>query len=418
MNSILIDYLTPSGHVPIINFYIKHLNKNFKFIFLNKKIKEKINKVKKIKYFNFKNNLFLKTYQLAKLFQDFKKQKIKNIVLLSYEPHILFLLGLFIDLDYFKIFVFEHDTLNPKKRFKFFIINFLNKNISHLVYNLNSKKLLIDRFKRKAIFTNHPIMKIINNESSMQNKKIALIPTRHHFNKNNTIVNNDCDGHGGGIFLFESNPLINNNILWGNKQVNSLYDNQIGLFTDDSDPNITYSCIEDDTLGLWTSLSATYNGVYQNNISTDPQFLSPSIDAGLNYDGLLSDWSLNQNSPCINAGNPIINPLLPMYDIAGNPRISGNNIDIGAYERIFNSINELKNPQISVSPNPCNDIINITTKNSIDQISFIDIQGKVLKNINSPHNCQNIQVDDLVKGFYVVYVYSNGVIYTSKLIKR
>ena len=183
MNSILIDYLTPSGHVPIINFYIKHLNKNFKFIFLNKKIKEKINKVKKIKYFNFKNNLFLKTYQLAKLFQDFKKQKIKNIVLLSYEPHILLLLGLFIDLDYFKIFVFEHDTLNPKKKFKFFIINFLNKNISHLVYNLNSKKLLIDQLKRKAIFTNHPIIKINNNKSSIQNKNIVLIPTRHHFDK-------------------------------------------------------------------------------------------------------------------------------------------------------------------------------------------------------------------------------------------
>jgi len=183
MNSILIDYLTPSGHVPIINFYIKHLNKNFKFIFLNKKIKEKINKVKKIKYFNFKNNLFLKTYQLAKLFQDFKKQKIKNIVLLSYEPHILLLLGLFIDLDYFKIFVFEHDTLNPKKKFKFFTINFLHKNISHLVYNLNSKKLLIDQLKRKAIFTNHPLIKINNNKSSIQNKNIVLIPTRHHFDK-------------------------------------------------------------------------------------------------------------------------------------------------------------------------------------------------------------------------------------------
>ena len=95
------------------------------------------------------------------------------------------MLGLFINLDYFKIFVFDHDTLNPKKRFKFFIINFLNKNISHLVYNLNSKKLLIDHFKRNAIFTNHPIMKTNNNVTSMQNKKIALIPTRHHFNKNN-----------------------------------------------------------------------------------------------------------------------------------------------------------------------------------------------------------------------------------------
>ncbi len=185
MKSILIDYLTPSGHVPIIDFYIKHLNKDFKFIFLNKRIKDKINKVKKIKYLNFKNNLFLKTYQLVQLFHDFKKQKIKNIVLLSYEPHILFLMGLLIDLNYFKIFVFEHDTLNPKKKLKFFIINFLNKNISHLVYNLNSKKLLIDQLKRKAIFTNHPIIKIFNNKSSIQNKKIVLIPTRHHFDKAN-----------------------------------------------------------------------------------------------------------------------------------------------------------------------------------------------------------------------------------------
>ena len=185
MNSILIDYLTPSGHVPIINFYIKHLKKDFKFIFLNKKIKDKIKKLQKIRYFNFKSNIFLKTYQLAKLFQDLKKKKFKKIVLLSYEPHILFILGLFIDLDYFKIFVFEHDTLNPKKKLKFFIINFLNKNICHLVYNLNSKNLLINQFKRKAIFTNHPIMKINNNKSSTQNKKIVLIPTRHHFDKFN-----------------------------------------------------------------------------------------------------------------------------------------------------------------------------------------------------------------------------------------
>ena len=184
MNSILIDYLTPSGHAPIIDFYIKYLNKDFKFIFLNKKIKEKIKKVKKIKYLNFNNNLLLKTYQLAKLFRDFKKKKIKNIVLLSYEPHILFLLGLFINLEHFKIFVFEHDTLNPKKKFKFFLINFLNKSIVHLVYNFNSKKLLTNQLKRKAIFTNHPIMKANNNESSIQNKKIVLIPTRHHFDKN------------------------------------------------------------------------------------------------------------------------------------------------------------------------------------------------------------------------------------------
>ena len=183
MKAILIDYLSPSGHIPIINFYIKNLEKNFDFILLNHNIKKKINKKKKVKYFHLKKNFITRIIQLAKLFSHFKNKKIKKIIMLSYEPYVLFILGLIIDLDYFKIFIFEHDTLNSKKKFKLLSINFLSKKIIHLVYNKDSKKLLNQTFKRKAIFTNHPIIKMENNQSKSKPKKIILIPTRHHFKR-------------------------------------------------------------------------------------------------------------------------------------------------------------------------------------------------------------------------------------------
>ena len=183
MKAILIDYLSPSGHIPIINFYIKNLEKNFDSILLNHNIKKKINKKKKVKYFHLKKNFITRIIQLAKLFSHFKNKKIKKIIMLSYEPYVLFILGLIIDLDYFKIFIFEHDTLNSKKKIKLLLINFLSKKIIHLVYNKDSKKLLNQNFKRKAIFTNHPIIKIENNQSKSKPKRIILIPTRHHFKK-------------------------------------------------------------------------------------------------------------------------------------------------------------------------------------------------------------------------------------------
>lgn len=120
MKTILIDYLTPSGHIPIINFYIDNLKKNLRFILLNKNIKKQIKNEKKIKYIFLKKNFIIKIFQLIKLFLNFKNKGIKNIVMLSYEPYVIFIIGLIVDLNYFKIFVFEHDTLNPKKKNKTF----------------------------------------------------------------------------------------------------------------------------------------------------------------------------------------------------------------------------------------------------------------------------------------------------------
>lgn len=51
MKVVLIDYLSPVGHIPIINFYIKKLYKKFDFIYLDSNIKNKVRKKKKNIFF-------------------------------------------------------------------------------------------------------------------------------------------------------------------------------------------------------------------------------------------------------------------------------------------------------------------------------------------------------------------------------
>ena len=183
MKSTLIDYLSPKGHVPIINFYIKNLENNFDSIYLNSKIKKDIINKKKVNFINFEKNFIFRLWRLIQLFLFFKNNKINKIVMLSYEPIDLFFLGIFLNLNYFKIFIFEHDTLNQKKILRFSLIKFLSRKIIHVVFTPQSKKLLRKRFNRQAIITNLPIIEIKNNKEKKIKKKTILIPTLHHFSK-------------------------------------------------------------------------------------------------------------------------------------------------------------------------------------------------------------------------------------------
>ena len=66
MKVVLIDYLSPIGHIPIINFYINRLYNKFDNIYLKDNIKNKVSKKKK--NFLFKNTL--KFY--ISIFSNFK----------------------------------------------------------------------------------------------------------------------------------------------------------------------------------------------------------------------------------------------------------------------------------------------------------------------------------------------------------
>ncbi|MCP4713216.1 MAG: right-handed parallel beta-helix repeat-containing protein, partial [Planctomycetes bacterium] len=148
---------------------------------------------------------------------------------------------------------------------------------------------------------------------------------------NNTICNNLSFSYGGGFFSEGSDADFTNTILFGN----------IGLeggqvYLDNSDLNFYYcnvqGGIDDFGLGIFTE----FNGLYENNIDLDPQFISPTDGAGADYDGLSANWSLRPFSPCIDAGTPDTTGLnLPATDLAGRDRIYQGRvsiIDMGAYE--------------------------------------------------------------------------------------
>ena len=126
---------------------------------------------------------------------------------------------------------------------------------------------------------------------------------------------------GGGIYnAASSNPIITNTIIWGNA---ASYGN--GLYDDRSSSLVTYSDVQ--------------GGVLKGtgNISGDPLFTAPGTSTAPFTGG---NYTLQNNSSCINAGTPDTTGLhIGNTDLAGNARIAGGVIDMGAYEAISSTAN-------------------------------------------------------------------------------
>jgi hypothetical protein len=119
---------------------------------------------------------------------------------------------------------------------------------------------------------------------------------------NVTIANNTATQNGGGLWIYNSTAVIKNSIIWNNNP------DQINV--NNSTVTVNYS----DIMGGFTGTG---------NINLDPKFLGTG----------LHPQSIQDISPCRNAGIPdTIGLNLPHWDLANNPRISENRIDIGAYE--------------------------------------------------------------------------------------
>jgi hypothetical protein len=134
---------------------------------------------------------------------------------------------------------------------------------------------------------------------------------------NCTIVNN----LPGGIFTESWEGIdVTNTIVWGNDRYQ--------IQTEESTAMLSFCDIQDG-----------YDG--EGNIDANPCFLDPSIGVGPQYDGLAADWMLQSCSSCINSGTEID---FSETDLAGNPRIYSDIIDIGAYE------NQSELPLITIDP--------------------------------------------------------------------
>ena len=160
-----------------------------------------------------------------------------------------------------------------------------------------------------------------NNEMNGCGGGIYIHGNSQNIIKNSTISNNIAISYGGGIYIWDSNPIILNTIISDNLGT-------YGIYTYSANPTITYSGFHNneggnfygvnDSIGVNVTTNANGDScdVFYN-IQMDPFFVNPSED----------NYHLLPNSPCINAGDP---------SSGFDP--DGTIVDIGAYYYPFTGI--------------------------------------------------------------------------------
>ncbi len=152
---------------------------------------------------------------------------------------------------------------------------------------------------------------------------------------NNTLFQNDTKNTGSGEFqiqYYATNNTFKNNIVYASSQ---------GLFINnytnsepdpaDVDYNLYYSSLTPSIANfLWNGTNYAGFSSYQSATGKDshspyvnPQFLNLTTP----------DLQIQPTSPAVNAGIDLGSTVVGTLDFAGNPRLHGITIDIGAYEQ-------------------------------------------------------------------------------------
>jgi hypothetical protein len=180
-------------------------------------------------------------------------------------------------------------------------------------------------FKRNRNLTDYGLMQ--NGSSSPEFYNCLFLD-----NNNESILVMILNTYAEGLYTIPSNPLMVNctftrngtsffpyplieNILGNPVLINCIFwNNYVSELISDSSPSshtsVSYSIIQ----GGWPG---------EGNLDTDPLFADPATE----------DYRLSHCSPAINAGNPDTSGLMiPLADLANDPRFFNGIIDMGAYE--------------------------------------------------------------------------------------
>lgn len=234
----------------------------------------------------------------------------------------------------------------------------------------------------------------------------------HQLGQGNYINNTICYNTEPGVFCFSGALSLYNNIVRYNiGHSYSTYQNVdylLGGF-----PSLFHNNIE----GRMATLRAT-------NIDSVTLFVRPTTIAGTSQLGYEADWRLQASSPEINAGTTNnISHLLSDKDVYGNPRIIGQQIDIGAaeYSAPTQTIEPSNHENIKVYPNPfaAQLWIDISTLKNNVYYKIFSINGQVMEEGKLNPTINLIETDRLANGNYILILLNQQgeKIYSSKLVK-
>lgn len=265
---------------------------------------------------------------------------------------------------------------------------------------------------------------VVNNlfANNFAKKGAALsIISSNPFIINATMSGNSTESTSN-ISLSNSSPSFKNTISYGNFNGNG---QEFYLGDVSCDPIIDHCDFQGGISGLGgPGGGANYTATnYTNNLDTTPLFVSPSAGTGVSYNGLTANWSLQSNSPCINAGDITgIASLLPALDLGGNPRITSI-IDLGTYESSITTNTKITPSELSKSvnvyPNPVNNELFIEIVGNSGKIDFeiLNSNGQVVVS-NTLFEKIVVQTSHLVSGIYFLKLKSGNVFEYRKIIKN
>jgi len=226
------------------------------------------------------------------------------------------------------------------------------ENVVYLNKTFNNRQSIIDMNSSEGIYYKN----FIANNRTQGNSYYGLL----NFNSSNTVFNNNVVVNNldtgrnnvydryllnayGGRMLFHANTFANNNgtsYFYGlllKARNNILWDEWINTYGLNAGSSIQNNILK--------NANQYYYDYFIANSDRDPLFVSPTTMAGIGQDGLAAKWQLSYYSPAINAGvTDTAGMYLPKFDMAGNKRINGDAMDIGAYEHTGSKVQFLLNP--------------------------------------------------------------------------
>ena len=214
---------------------------------------------------------------------------------------------------------------------------------------------------------------------------------------NSKILNNTCfdnvfinNGDGELLIEYSENCIIEQNVFYATNASNKLLVarlNSTGLSLNYNTYYHTASSANVDWNGTpYVNFTSYKVGTSQdgNSLFTNPKFVSASSQ----------NFNLMSNSPCINAGRATFLPASGETDFAGNARISGSKVDIGAYE--YQTVLSVDDPHSLKAKRKFKSILLEWVSCCSTDIAYFEIMrstdGQVFTKIGSIPNRNNILV--------------------------